>query len=94
MCARAAVVVSNDSGMAHLAGAAGAPTVAIFGSTSSAWTAPLGAHVRVVQHPPVCAPCFRRTCAIGYGCLAAVSVREVCAAIDSLAGERQAGGAA
>jgi heptosyltransferase II len=85
LCARAAVVVSNDSGMAHLAGAVGAPTVAIFGSTASAWTAPLGPRVRVVQHAPVCAPCFRRTCRIGYRCLDAVAVDDVLRALGDLA---------
>lgn len=73
-------VVSNDSGFAHLAAAAGAPTVAIFGSTSSAWTAPLGA-ARILQHPPVCSPCFQRRCAIGTVCLQAVAVDEVWAAV-------------
>jgi heptosyltransferase-2 len=94
LCARAHVVVSNDSGLAHLAAAAGAPTVTIFGSTSSAWTAPLGARVRIVQRPPVCSPCFRRTCAIGYGCLVSVGVRDVAAAIDALAGADAGRGAA
>ncbi len=80
LCALAEVVVCNDSGLAHLAGAVGARTVTVFGSTSSAWTAPIGDRVRVVQHPPVCSPCFRRTCAIGYRCLHAVGVDEVMAA--------------
>jgi lipopolysaccharide heptosyltransferase II len=77
LCAAASVAVCNDSGLAHLAAAVGAPTVAIFGSTSSAWTAPLGARVRVVQRAPVCSPCFQRTCAIGYRCLDAISVADV-----------------
>jgi heptosyltransferase-2 len=77
LCARAAVVVCNDSGLAHLAAAVGAPTVALFGSTSSAWTAPLGPRVRIVQHAPVCSPCFQRTCRIGYPCLTAITVDEV-----------------
>lgn len=85
LCAGASVVVCNDSGLAHLAGAVGAATVVIFGSTSSAWTAPLGERVRVVQHPPVCSPCFRRTCAIGFACLHAVGVDEVVAACEKLA---------
>ncbi len=85
IAARAAVVVSNDSGFAHLAAAAGAPTVAIFGSTSSAWTAPLGPRVAILQRPPVCSPCFHRTCAIGYDCLKAVSVADVLGAVAALA---------
>ncbi|HEY6866202.1 MAG TPA: glycosyltransferase family 9 protein, partial [Candidatus Eisenbacteria bacterium] len=77
LCARAAVALCNDSGLAHLAAAVGTPTVAIFGSTSSAWTAPLGSHVRILQRAPVCSPCFRRTCRIGYRCLEAVEVGRV-----------------
>jgi heptosyltransferase-2 len=84
LCARADVVVCNDSGLAHLAAAVGAPTVVIFGSTSSAWTAPLGPRVRVVQDAPVCSPCFRRTCRIGTPCLTAVDVERVQRACDAL----------
>ncbi len=80
LCAGAATVVSNDSGLAHLAAATGAPTVAVFGSTSSGWTAPLGPRARVAQRPPVCSPCFARTCRIGYRCLTAVTVEDVLAA--------------
>ena len=74
---RATVAVCNDSGLAHLAGAVGAPTVTLYGSTSSAWTAALGPRVRVIQHPPVCSPCFRRTCRIGYRCLTGLALDEV-----------------
>lgn len=80
LCAKAAVAVCNDSGLAHLAAAVGTHTVVIFGSTSSAWTAPLGSSVRIVQHAPVCSPCFQRDCRIGTPCLAAVGVDEVEAA--------------
>jgi len=74
---RAALAVCNDSGLAHLAGAVGTPTITLYGSTSSAWTGALGPQVRIVQHPPVCSPCFRRTCRIGYRCLTSISVDEV-----------------
>lgn len=74
---RAEVAVCNDSGLAHLAGAVGTPTLTLYGSTSSAWTAALGPRVRVLQHPPVCSPCFRRTCRIGYVCLTRIEVDEV-----------------
>jgi len=80
LCACAALAVCNDSGLAHLAAAVGAHTVVVFGSTSSAWTAPLGARVRIVQHAPVCSPCFQRRCRIGTPCLQAVTVNEVEAA--------------
>lgn len=85
LCAGAALAVCNDSGLAHLAAATGAPTVVVFGSTSSAWTAPLGARVRVVQNAPVCAPCFRRTCRIGYACLESIGVERVMGACRDVA---------
>jgi heptosyltransferase-2 len=86
LCARAALAVSNDSGLAHLAAATGVPTVVVFGSTSSAWSAPLGPLVRVVQRAPVCSPCFARDCAIDYACLAAVEVATVTSiAVESVA---------
>ncbi len=85
---RAQLAVCNDSGLAHLSAAAGAPTVTVFGSTSSAWTAPLGARARVVQRPPVCSPCFQRTCRIGYRCLDAVAVDDVVAAAEAIDGTR------
>jgi len=83
---RAALAVCNDSGLAHLAGAVGTPTVTLYGSTSSAWTAALGRRVRIVQRPPVCSPCFRRTCRIGYRCLTALSVAEVGEACREMTG--------
>jgi heptosyltransferase-2 len=84
LCARAEVAVCNDSGLAHLAAATGTPTIAVFGSTSSAWTAPLGPRTAVVQDAPVCSPCFQRTCRIGTVCLEAVSVAGVLRAAATL----------
>ena len=42
LLARARGVLSNDSGIMHLAAALGTPVVAVFGSTHPGWTAPLG----------------------------------------------------
>lgn len=84
LAAGARLALCNDSGLAHVCAAAGAPTAVVFGSTSSAWTAPLGPRVRVLQRPPVCAPCFRRDCRIGYVCLEAVTVRDVLDACEDL----------
>jgi len=85
LCQQARVTITNDSGLGHLAAASGAATVVIFGSTSSAWTAPLGARSTVVQKSPVCAPCFQRTCRIGYRCLDAVTVAAVERACEAVA---------
>lgn len=86
LCARAELTVSNDSGLAHLAAAVGRPTVVVFGSTSSAWTAPLGPRVRVVQRAPACSPCFARGCVVGYACLEAVEVGMVARAAGEWVG--------
>jgi ADP-heptose:LPS heptosyltransferase len=44
----ARVYIGNDSGITHLAAAAGAPVVAIFGPTDPAVWAPRGDRVRLV----------------------------------------------
>jgi ADP-heptose:LPS heptosyltransferase len=49
LCARARLVVSNDSGLAHLAAAAGTPVVALFSATNPELTGPLGPRVTVLR---------------------------------------------
>ena len=67
---RAALLVSNDSGAMHVMAALRRPQVAIFGSTSPAWTGPINAKASVVALGLPCAPCFARTCRYGhYDCL-------------------------
>ncbi len=59
---RSGACLGNDSGGVHLAAALGVPTVAVFCSTSPAWTGPRGARVRVVSAGAPCSPCFCREC--------------------------------
>lgn len=51
LLARAGLVVGNDAGVTHLAAAAGAPTLALFGPTSPGLWAPVGRRVRCVVAP-------------------------------------------
>ncbi len=63
-------IVSNDSGLMHVAAAFGVPQVAIFGSSSPLHTPPLSDRARIfwlksepTYQPPLdCAPCFLREC--------------------------------
>ncbi len=82
LLAGAAVVLSNDSGVMHLAAALRRPTVAVFGSTSPVWTSASAPWVTNLYAGYPCSPCFRRTCAIGYGCLRSVAAAQVIAALD------------
>jgi heptosyltransferase-2 len=75
------VLVSADSGPAHVAAAVGVPTVTLFGPTDPRLTAPLGPRSVALWHPPPCAPCFLRTCPIDHRCIQAVTVDEVEAAV-------------
>ncbi|MDP3171998.1 MAG: lipopolysaccharide heptosyltransferase II, partial [Polaromonas sp.] len=92
LCAIAAArhVVSNDSGLMHVAAAFGVPQVAIFGSSSPLHTPPLSERAAVLwlkndpayQPPLDCAPCFERECPLGHTrCLKDISAARVLAAL-------------
>jgi ADP-heptose:LPS heptosyltransferase len=53
LLARAGLFVGNDSGVAHLAAAADAPVVALFGPTDPAQWAPIGRAVKTLRAEPL-----------------------------------------
>lgn len=84
-CAHA--VVSNDSGLMHVAAALNRPLVAVYGSTSPGFTPPLADQVDVVRLGLDCSPCFDRTCRFGhYNCLRLLDPQRVVEALRQLEG--------
>jgi len=81
----ASAVVSNDSGLMHVAAALNRPLVAVYGSTSPQFTPPLAEQVEIVRLGLECSPCFERTCRFGhYDCLGQLKPRPVIEALDRL----------
>jgi heptosyltransferase-2 len=74
LIASSQAMLSNDSGLMHVAAAMGVPQVAVFGSSSPLHTPPMSDKAVVLwlkneasyQPPLDCAPCFQRTCPLGH----------------------------
>lgn len=67
------LLVTNDTGPAHVAAAVGCPVVVIFGPTNPVTTRPFSPLAEVVRVPPDCAPCMLRDCPIDHRCMNAIT---------------------
>src|SRR4029079_12251048 len=85
---RARLVVAADTGPLHLACAAGAPVVGIFGASAPARNGPWSAADIPVRRRPLCSPCHRRRCPVHEGVMHAIPPEEVLKAIDRRLGAR------
>ncbi len=71
------LVISNDTGAAHVASAVGTPVIVLFGPTDESATRPFSDRAVVVRKPVACAPCLRRVCPIDHRCMTAIAVEDV-----------------
>lgn len=81
--AQADIVISNDSGLMHIAAAVGTPVVGIFGSTTPEYTLPISNRVGYLWKQVPCSPCWQQTCRYGhYRCLTEITPTDVISVVS------------
>ncbi|HEX2491195.1 MAG TPA: glycosyltransferase family 9 protein, partial [Blastocatellia bacterium] len=72
------MLISNDTGPAHIAAALGRPALTIFGPTNEFETAPRGPRAELIRAEGVeCARCMLRDCPIDHRCMTRIAPSEV-----------------
>lgn len=83
-------VVSNDSGLMHIAAALSRPLVVLYGATSPGFTPPLNNNAVALVADIDCAPCFQRECPLGHHrCMRDTLPDQVAVKLDSLLAESE-----
>jgi len=86
---RAAVLITTDTGPMHLAAAAGAPVVALFGPTAPWRTGPFGEGHMILRAEIPCSPCLKRQCPRNHECMEQITVEQVVQAAQAVLAGRQ-----
>jgi ADP-heptose:LPS heptosyltransferase len=89
---RSSLVISNDSGPAHIAAALGVPVIAMYGPESPEFYGLIGTHTRAIYHRTECSPCMNVydaktfACPFNARCMEQIGVDEIVAASRQLLG--------